>query len=401
MKNCRKVQRELSAYLDGELTPSLRAEVEAHLASCAHCQRELLEMKMLATGVAALPNLKPAPRFLTEVRRKIARGEKPEPWTWQDYAFRPFWLKVPLEVAALIVIIGLVLRGVQTLPTVEVAQLEPVRTENRENGRLKDVSSEPETKTAVADALKSTVADRAPAAEAYRDGSMAPGVRAELSPSRKALEKEEKDIGAPETHGLAVNGDKKQSVDQLTASGMPASGVDSQPAGAARRIPAFHNSDELSATPPSSPSPVLGASRSMEFAQSKPGETVTVHARNFDDVRSRAQQLAARCNGRVVVVPPSKDATEQTFFVELPREYVAAFKLELLKTSGPSATLAQGGTGEQSASTDAAVPSSGVLTGNAATNNSINAPGPLGLGDDATASAPTAVLEIRVVAPAN
>ena len=59
MKNCRKIQQELSAYLDGELTSSLRAEVEAHLLSCARCQQELLEMKMLATGVAALPNVKP------------------------------------------------------------------------------------------------------------------------------------------------------------------------------------------------------------------------------------------------------------------------------------------------------------------------------------------------------
>ena len=98
MKDCRKIQRELSAYLDGELTPSLRAEVEAHLASCAHCQRELLEMKTLTAGVAALPNLKPAPRFLTEVRRKIARDEKPEPMNWQDYVFRPYWLKVPLPI---------------------------------------------------------------------------------------------------------------------------------------------------------------------------------------------------------------------------------------------------------------------------------------------------------------
>jgi hypothetical protein len=40
------------------------------------------------------------------------------------------------------------------------------------------------------------------------------------------------------------------------------------------------------------------------------------------------------------------------------------------------------------------------LTGNAVTNNSLNAPGQLGLRDDATA-APNTVLEIRVVTPAN
>ena len=378
MKDCRKIQRELSAYLDGELTPSLRAEVEAHLASCAHCQRELLEMKTLTAGVAALPNLKPAPRFLTEVRRKIARDEKPEPMNWQDYVFRPYWLKVPLEVAALIVIIAMVMRGGPPSRTQKFARLESAKMEDRENDRVNGALTETAAKVAPVDALKSTVADQAPAA---------PEARAELSPSRGMLEKKEESIGVMGTPGLAITDDKRQTVDSQAAVG-------------ARRTPAYPNSGELSATPPSTPSPVGGMTRSMEFAQSKPGETVTVHAHNVDDVRSLAQRLAARCNGRIVAVPSSKDAPEPNFFVELPREYVAAFKLELLKTSGPSATLARSGTGGRSGLADAAAPS-GVLTGNAVTNNSINAPGPLVLGDDTTATAPTTVLEIRVVTPAN
>src|SRR2546429_1898728 len=109
MKDCRNIRRELSAYLDGELTPPQRTEVETHLESCAHCQQELNEMKTLVTGVTALPKLQPAPRFLADVRRKIARDEKPGALSWQDYVFRPLWLKVPLEVAALIVIAGLVI----------------------------------------------------------------------------------------------------------------------------------------------------------------------------------------------------------------------------------------------------------------------------------------------------
>src|SRR5580704_3271983 len=125
IKKCRKIQRELSAYLDGELTPPLRANVEEHLASCAQCQQELSEMKTLATGLAALPNLRPAPRFLTEVRRKILRGDKPEPLTWRDYAFRPLWLKIPLEVAALVLIVGLIMRGQNSEPTEQVTVFAP------------------------------------------------------------------------------------------------------------------------------------------------------------------------------------------------------------------------------------------------------------------------------------
>ncbi len=160
MKNCREIQRELSAYLDGELTPSLRAEVETHLASCTQCQRELLEMKTLATGVAALPNLEPPPRFLAEVRRKIVRDGKPEPTTWQDYVFRPLWLKVPLEAVALIVIIGLIMRSEHSQPAQQVAQLEPARTENRDNDRVASISSETAAKVTALDALKTTGANR-------------------------------------------------------------------------------------------------------------------------------------------------------------------------------------------------------------------------------------------------
>ena len=121
-------------------------------------------------------------------------------------------------------------------------------------------------------------------------------------------------------------------------------------------------------------------------------------------MRSRAQQLATRCRGKVVLVPQSKGDTEQTLFVELPREYVAAFKLELLKTAAPTAQ-AKGGGLEQHDATNTVTPSSsaamgGVLTGNVATNNNIGGQGSLGLRDEEAVTA-TVLLEIRVVAPAN
>jgi hypothetical protein len=375
MTNCREIQRELSAYLDGELTPSLRAEVETHLTSCARCRQEFSEMKMLATGVGALPTLKPAPRFLAEVRRKIAHAEKPGSMTWQDYVFRPFWLKIPLEAAALIVIIGLVMRSEHPQPTQQVAQLESARSENGENNRVDGVSSE----AAALDALKATGANQAPAAALVASR--------ELSPLRESLDKKEKGVGGMEAPEPTIAGDMKQLADKSAPSGMLAESAN-EPAAGSRRMPMVRNSDELSTSPLSTSSPVMGLVRSMELAQSKLSETVTVHARDFDEVRARAQQLAVRCGGRVVVVPQSKDAPEQTLFVELPQEYVAAFKLELLKTSGPSG------------STNSATPLVGVLTGSAVTNNSLNAPGQLGLRDDATA-APNTVLEIRVVTPAN
>jgi len=36
--NCKKVIREISSYLDGELDEELKRSLEAHLMACHHCQ---------------------------------------------------------------------------------------------------------------------------------------------------------------------------------------------------------------------------------------------------------------------------------------------------------------------------------------------------------------------------
>ena len=41
MMNCEEADRFLDAYLDGELDPAKRAELEEHLAGCAECQQKL------------------------------------------------------------------------------------------------------------------------------------------------------------------------------------------------------------------------------------------------------------------------------------------------------------------------------------------------------------------------
>src|SRR5690348_10191040 len=49
-------QRErLSAYLDGELSASERAALDAHLPGCAQCQRELAALRQTRALLRALP----------------------------------------------------------------------------------------------------------------------------------------------------------------------------------------------------------------------------------------------------------------------------------------------------------------------------------------------------------
>jgi hypothetical protein len=39
--NCKDVRREISNYLDDDISPEMRAALEAHLAQCRHCSAVL------------------------------------------------------------------------------------------------------------------------------------------------------------------------------------------------------------------------------------------------------------------------------------------------------------------------------------------------------------------------
>jgi|GEM_PF-2915079 len=103
--NCRQIQKELSAYVDNEVRPELRAAIESHLTGCPDCQRRVTEWQQLAAGVHALPTAQPPPDFLREVRRKIADNTPAGTATWRDRLFFPVW-KVPLEAAALVAVLA-------------------------------------------------------------------------------------------------------------------------------------------------------------------------------------------------------------------------------------------------------------------------------------------------------
>ncbi|MGH2514277.1 MAG: anti-sigma factor family protein, partial [Ktedonobacterales bacterium] len=48
-------REQLSTYLDGELSDAERKQVEAHLVTCAECQRELAELRQVRKLLRALP----------------------------------------------------------------------------------------------------------------------------------------------------------------------------------------------------------------------------------------------------------------------------------------------------------------------------------------------------------
>jgi hypothetical protein len=110
MKKCRELQAGLSAYIDEELPSAGRMTIEEHVRGCGDCQKRLAELKELSLGVRALPRLQPAPGFLTEIRRRIARDSKPQARAWRQHLFQPFWLKIPVEAMAVIALVLFLMR---------------------------------------------------------------------------------------------------------------------------------------------------------------------------------------------------------------------------------------------------------------------------------------------------
>lgn len=62
----------VTGYVDDALQPSERAEVEAHLASCAACREQVEEERDLRTRLRALPSPELRPGFEQQVRAALA-----------------------------------------------------------------------------------------------------------------------------------------------------------------------------------------------------------------------------------------------------------------------------------------------------------------------------------------
>ena len=99
---CDETRDTLSAYLDEALAPDERSLVDAHLAGCAECRREL---EALRGTVALLQRVEPARAPVGFVDRAVAAA-RPRPWYRRaaDAVLLPLAVKLPLEVTAMVMV---------------------------------------------------------------------------------------------------------------------------------------------------------------------------------------------------------------------------------------------------------------------------------------------------------
>ena len=85
--NCKTVEKNSIAYLDGSADPGRRREIEAHLAGCAPCRERARQFRELWGILDESPAPPPSPGFDAAVRARIAQ----EPHRWGVWG----WLAAP------------------------------------------------------------------------------------------------------------------------------------------------------------------------------------------------------------------------------------------------------------------------------------------------------------------
>jgi len=88
--NCKKVKKELSSYLDNEISLDKRLEIEKHLQKCTSCSYQLKQLKKIHTLMQEIPFQEPEPGFYERLssrlnKKRINLKEKLFRWryNWQ------------------------------------------------------------------------------------------------------------------------------------------------------------------------------------------------------------------------------------------------------------------------------------------------------------------------------
>jgi anti-sigma factor RsiW len=194
---------ELSAFLDGDLETTRRAEVASHLEGCADCRKVVEELRSLAAGLRTLAQVDPERDLWPRLRRTLE--QRPDPSGWR----RLWWIPaaaVAGAAAALLVVVFAVRSGGPGGPTGKArgpaTALQAV------------VNAEIDYRNAIAD-LETALARERPAFSPEVEKTVHAGlaeIDATVERCRRALASDPKNLEAHETL-LAAYGHK---VDLLT-----------------------------------------------------------------------------------------------------------------------------------------------------------------------------------------
>lgn len=138
MNTHHRIERQLSAYLDGELAPAEMAAARAHLAGCATCRVELEELRAGKDLLGRLRAMEPPPGFEATLHARVSRPGRTLWFAWP----RPAMALAAVALAVVLVVV-------------------PVVRDHRARLRAAEVSSDLFVQTAVQSAAADPFMDRA------------------------------------------------------------------------------------------------------------------------------------------------------------------------------------------------------------------------------------------------
>jgi len=135
--NCKTIEKYLSVYIDGELEETMRQKVAAHISQCPRCRAKADELKSAAKELSQASKVR-APADFT--KRLYERLERPPLWErLLNLLFRPFHIKIPLELATAaalgVLVIFVMLPAVQEPSVMTDGQMAKAPRTAAETGR--------------------------------------------------------------------------------------------------------------------------------------------------------------------------------------------------------------------------------------------------------------------------
>ena len=108
---CRKVQRNLSSYLDRELELRAAKKLEAHLAGCPRCREKLAALERMEKALEGFPGREPSPFLWTRVQSGL-RPVGPQDRRVKAWSKPLRLVPIPARVALVSLFLAVVLVGV-------------------------------------------------------------------------------------------------------------------------------------------------------------------------------------------------------------------------------------------------------------------------------------------------
>jgi len=101
--NCSDIEKQLPAYLEGDLSSVEMEELRDHLASCENCRKALEDLNKTGRLVHDLEEVSPPPRLKSQIMARVREEADGKRGILRKFFF-PLYIKIPVQAFAVVVI---------------------------------------------------------------------------------------------------------------------------------------------------------------------------------------------------------------------------------------------------------------------------------------------------------